>query len=63
MGVDGMSGNYLASRLEAATDSFAWVYVAIALVAALLAVLTLLLPRERAPSQEGTVQVNAAQCG
>jgi hypothetical protein len=63
MGVGDMNGNYLGSRLEAATDSFAWAYVAIALVAALLAVLTLLLPRERAPSREDIAQVNAAQCG
>lgn len=63
LGIGGMSGNYLASQLEAATDSFAWVYVAIALVAALLAILALLLPRGRAPSRDVAPQVNAAQCG
>jgi hypothetical protein len=36
---------------------------AIALDEALLAVLTLLLPRERALSREGAAQVKATQCG
>jgi len=46
-----MSGNYLARSLEAATDSFARVCAHCALVEALLALLTLLLPRERVVSR------------
>jgi hypothetical protein len=56
----GMSGNYLASQLKILTDSFVWIYAAIAIAAALLGLLTVLLPRDRKHQSEGKARLQAA---
>jgi hypothetical protein len=59
-----MSGNYLASQLKNLTDSFVWIYAAIAIAAALLGLLTVLLPRDRKHQSEDKARLQAAsiQC-
>ncbi|MFR9676635.1 MFS transporter [Streptomyces sp. TR06-5] len=52
-GVGGIVGNYVGGLLKNWTDDFMWYYVVIALVAVVLAVLTLQLPRD--PSGSRTV--------
>lgn len=46
LGIGGMTGNYLAGVLKDLTGTFLWIYVAIAVSAAILALLSLILPRE-----------------
>ena len=48
LGIGGMSGNYLAGMAKNLSGTFVWTYVAVAVCAAALGVLTALLPREGA---------------
>lgn len=47
LGLGGMAGNFIGGWSKTATGTFIWVYVAIAAIAVLLAVLSFLLPSER----------------
>jgi predicted MFS family arabinose efflux permease len=64
LGIGGMSGNYLASLLKNLTDSFVWIYAAIAIAAGLLGLLAFLLPRESKDSREceSALEVATARC-
>ncbi|WP_119460407.1 MFS transporter [Rhodospirillaceae bacterium SYSU D60014] len=63
LGIGGMTGNYLAGMLKNLTDTFLWIYVAIAVSAVILGLLSIILPREgedvaeREPAMPGVTDV------
>jgi MFS family permease len=46
LGIGGMTGNYLAGVLKNLTGTFMWIYVAVAVSAVVLAILSIILPHE-----------------